>query len=861
MKNKYEVKILKPIVEGQNKGDINWMDKKGAELYQKEGLVKIIDKKYLAKQNKKLTPTKTKSITQQEETSITNPKNSNSCMVEEFIKRHKEFKGDKYIDVFIGDDKKTEKPPVSKIFNIRTNTSEEIKKYSVFVNRSPYGVFLNFNSLCRGRRIKKNVEKILYVFIDLDDAVEEHNTLLKQTLNSWGITYCYNAKSGGGFHILIPVELDCSKEDNVKYFLTYLKENICNKVDVATYTNERLIRFPKSLHNKYDDVRELETLHTHTPTKEEIDKNTILVLEHQLQQKKGKKDIIYQTSIKREDSFFSNILNNQDGWRSYWDVLNTTKEKHNNFIKNLGFFIANYPEYKPLATTFLNNWESGRVSAMLNWEKKAKEFGTNVLYFELLKWARKNKATDFIKLLEIQTKDDFLDRYEIYYLDDEKKDSAYLLYYPEKKYYVQKSLIEVLQTIVYNASEKGVDLANKFNLNSMDKWDEFSYKKQQSIVLSTLEKKLNDERRIKLVFNVNYEPTDDKFIYFENKKYFNIYNKTTLWDFYKKQNKYSFPNIQDLILNLVGGDEKSYIYFNKWLAWIVQNPTDKLPTAIIFQGKQGSGKGTFKNLILDNIFGSNCQEINQTHLESSFNEYLCGKQIIVANEVTHNENRLTLPNVLKNLVTDPLITISRKFKKEITGRNFTHWIFCSNSDNPIKIDVDDRRYSVFQSEKLKGGGKNASKFVQQLISNLDYELKEYISYLKSLDVKFEEVHEPIMTQAKEEIIELNKNSVERFLEYLNNFHDLETAFDTLEQLRLSSKQTNNETKVILTDLFYLAYKNYCHKFEERGKFNKQTFSKQLSNKMIKATVKYIPEEKKNYRVYDLEEINNVVRSS
>lgn len=43
MKNKTKVEILEPIIEGQKKGDINYMKNKDALYYAKEGLVKILD--------------------------------------------------------------------------------------------------------------------------------------------------------------------------------------------------------------------------------------------------------------------------------------------------------------------------------------------------------------------------------------------------------------------------------------------------------------------------------------------------------------------------------------------------------------------------------------------------------------------------------------------------------------------------------------------------------------------------------------------------------------------------------------------------------------------------------------------------
>lgn len=733
-----------------------------------------------------------------------------------------------FVEIFAGDDKKKEKKIYSQCFDLNKSSIEDIKTQIDTYNIGSYGVFMNFNPLRQNRRLKDNISKIKFIFIDLDDANETHNDLIKETLDKWKIKYSYNAQSGHGYHFLIPIELESKEELKVKAFLTYLKENVCSKVDVATYTNERLLRCPESIHKKDDIEKELKTLFCSETSKQQIKKNTENFVKYQTESKKGKVDLVYLDSIKREDVFFSKILNSKDKWKEYYKYLNNSEDRNDIFVKNLGFFVSKDDLKKEMAKAFLVGWEKSRIGALEGWIKKARQYDTNVLYYELLKWAKKHKSKEFIKLLQEQTKETLFDKYEIYFLDDEKKENAYLLYYPEKNYFVQKSFHEVLITIYYDCKEQGIDLITYFGLDQWDKWDGLSFRKQQIILYDTLHKKLDTQNRIKKIHNINYEPSDNKFIYLDNRKYFNIYTKTELWDLQPKKEINGFPHIKELIMNLVGDDEKSYNYFNKWLGWQLQNPTKKLPTAVIFQGRQGSGKGTLLDLVLSNIFGDNVQEINQTHLESSFNEYLMGKQMIIANEVMHNENRQTLPNVLKNLVTDSVITISRKFKKEIKCNNYTHWIFCTNSDNPIKIEDDDRRYSVFYSEKLKGGGKKAYKFRQDLMKNLDYELKQYVSHLKNLKIESFEVYQPIFTKAKQEIIDLNKDTIVKFLEDLPKYENINDMFIKIFGNDKELHYIGDGFISIDTDCLYRAYVEWCNKLHYKGVFQKQNFSKKLS---------------------------------
>jgi len=843
-----KVKILIPFNKGQEVGDLGNMEKKNALKYEKEGVVEIIKSR-----KKNLVEKQTKNIKMKKSN-----KNAYELMYERFKGLNKEV----YSQIFAADDRKKEKKIYSNFFDIKKTDDLKIRQEAEHYNIATYGVFTNINPLNSQKRIKDNIIQIQNVFIDLDHANEGDNELIKSFLNKNNIFYWYNAKSGNGYHILIPVDMKTEQEDKVKGFLTYLHNNICNKVDIATYTNERLMRFPNSIHNKNEDSFELQTLEIFETTKEVLENNNSKILEYQLEQKKGIKDKYYVESIKKKDIFFSEILNNVSKWKNYKEYLDNAENRNNNFVKNLAIFVRQNNDYSEKAISFLSNWEPSRIQHVEGWMKKAKDLNMNINYAELYKWCKENNITEWLDLLKNQMEDSFFDDFEVYYLEDEKTESKFLLYYPEKNYYIQTSEFELLNTLYFEAEEKGIDLEDYFNMKELyedyeNKSFKFKLKEQKNQVWRVL----HQEKRIKKVFNINYRPEELKFIILNGKRYFNIYNRNSLFEYFHKSKKYHFPHIQELIENLTGEDKEGIDYLYKWLGWIIQNPTEKLPTAIILQGKQGSGKGTFKNLILDTIFGhDNVQEINQTHLESSFNEYLMGKQIIVANEVMHNDNRQTLPNVLKNLVTDPQITISRKFKKEIVGNNYTHWIFCTNSDNPIKIEEDDRRYTVFYSQKLKKGGTKAAKFIKELRENLEFEIKEFVSYLRSLDINFEDVHEPYMTKAKEDIIELNKDSVSRFVEYLKQFDNLvEAHLKIVGNHKINYKtQTNSEDKFLLVEDFYKLYHVWCKETNEYGAYNKQNFGRKIINFGIKNNVKKIND--KTLRVYDAHLIENVLLS-
>jgi hypothetical protein len=772
----------------------------------------------------------------------------------------KNLQEDCYVNVFSCDDKKKDMKRYNFFYNLKTKTLDEIYQECFFYNVGTFGSFVSLNPLTRDTRKKEFVKKINFVFIDLDNATEDDFEGVKTYLDSKGFVFTYTAKTGGGYHIVLSVNLENTEEIYVKNFLNFLHTQISSKVDISTGDMTRLIRVPESTHFKKDPLM-LDTLSFQVPNDENIKENTLLIQSFKIENKLELSNQEYQQEIKREDVFFSSILQSNNKWDNYKKYLDKATQRNNIFLKNLGIFLRERPKYKTDAVFFIDTWEKSRNQALEGWIKKASDNNMRINYLELLKWCKDNNIKEWEDLLQEQLKTSFLDAYELYFLEEEKKENSVIVYFTEKDYYVQKSMEEVILNIFYDCKEKGLDLVEELNLKLMhEKWEEFTFKKQMSLILDQIRRLLEQQNRVKLIYNLNYKPDESKFITENKKRYYNIYKPSPKITHLKEPtDSFDFSHIKELILNLCGNDEVNYDWFIQWLAFQIQNPLVKLPTATIFQGEQGTGKGVFKTHILDWLFGDNCQEINQTHLESPFNEYLLGKQMIIANEVMHNENRQTLPNILKNIISDEHITIQRKFRKDLVIRNYTHWIFCTNSDNPIKIEEDDRRYSVFKSKKLKGGGINAQKFVKELIENKPHELPHFLQYLKTLEVDEFLVTNPLETEAKKDIQELNKNSLERFLDYLREWVDMKQATDTLLNGKfVYMTEETTDGHALSTDLLYLIYEAYCEKYGERGLFNKLTFAKKLKSKKIESSPRYFTSRKSTVKSILLDDLKKVI---
>lgn len=359
-------------------------------------------------------------------------------------------------------------------------------------------------------------------------------------------------------------------------------------------------------------------------------------------------------------------------------------------------------------------------------------------------------------------------------------------------------------------------------------------------------------KEIKIIDNINYIPEETELFKEDEDTYFNTYRKEQILNEDIKDVKDKFKTIKKVILNLVGHDEDAYTYLTKWIAWQIQNPTKRLATSIILQGEQGTGKTLFCTYVLRYIFNKNFCEVGQSDINKEHNDYIMGKQIIVANEVIHSDTKYIVSEKLKNYVSDDYVSIIRKYRDSLNVRNYAQWIFVSNNQVPIKIEKGDRRYSVFRSKKLKDG----FQLFQTLKENQHNEVLGFIKYLKELEVRFDEVNTPFHNMARNDLIEANLNSIESFfgaveeqegIDNLNKQYTGKTGYGWKNDLKYI---VNSNTTYITLDCLYKLYLRFCDDAGIKKTFGRNGFTSMLKHLNYRVTVTK-DEEKKSCRVMEL----------
>jgi len=274
---------------------------------------------------------------------------------------------------------------------------------------------------------------------------------------------------------------------------------------------------------------------------------------------------------------------------------------------------------------------------------------------------------------------------------------------------------------------------------------------------------------------------------------------------------YDFPTIKKVIMNLCENNTEYYNWTMSWFAFLYQNPCYRFNTSIMFIGAKGSGKGMLSRA-LKRIFEHCCYIGNSKDLSSNFNAQLLeGKLLLLANEILDQQKKYQFSNDLKEMITEPEISVEKKFQDRYNAKNYIKCIFFSNSSNPINIEEGDRRFSVFKSKKLNIPHEILRRYHEDTDGFFTKEVLGLCSYLNKLTTDQSIAINPIMTPAKQDIAIIN----------LTDFKAM--MLDIMEQQEKNWVNTTNgyymEQKVL--------YICYVEEANPRDKLSRKKFGSRL----------------------------------
>ncbi|MDR6303062.1 hypothetical protein GGQ85_000743 [Nitrobacter vulgaris] len=172
-------------------------------------------------------------------------------------------------------------------------------------------------------------------------------------------------------------------------------------------------------------------------------------------------------------------------------------------------------------------------------------------------------------------------------------------------------------------------------------------------------------------------------------------------------------HIRDIIAD---GDDASFDYIIRWIAWGFQNPTKQAEVALVLLSKEkGTGKGFLARALCE-IYGAHGLHISQrSHLVGKFNAHFAQAAFVFCDEALWPGNHDD-EGPLKALVTEPTMQIEPKGVNAYRMPNALKIVMASNNDWVVPASGDERRYAVFQASDRR---KQDHRYFERLRAEIE----------------------------------------------------------------------------------------------------------------------------------------------
>ena len=184
---------------------------------------------------------------------------------------------------------------------------------------------------------------------------------------------------------------------------------------------------------------------------------------------------------------------------------------------------------------------------------------------------------------------------------------------------------------------------------------------------------------------ITFDPTGKT----EKRGYYNIWK-----GFAYSAVKGNCAKFKSHIMNVICcGNLRYYSYVWQWCSLLFQKPHEIPEVALLLKGLQGTGKGVFVKT-LGKLLAKHFLHLDSTErLIGHFNSHMKNAVLVFADEAIWEGDKKSLGK-LKAMISEELASIEQKGKDIITMKNYRHFIFASNEENPVHLDADDRRFFV-----------------------------------------------------------------------------------------------------------------------------------------------------------------------
>jgi putative DNA primase/helicase len=243
-----------------------------------------------------------------------------------------------------------------------------------------------------------------------------------------------------------------------------------------------------------------------------------------------------------------------------------------------------------------------------------------------------------------------------------------------------------------------------------------------------------------------------------------------------------------------------------WMAYPLQHVGAKLRTAVIMHGDEGAGKNFLFDRLVE-IYGEYGALVGQDELEDKFNDWRSRKLFIIGDEVSSRQELVHNKNRLKALITSPTVQINPKNLPRREEANHINVGFLSNELQPLALDNSDRRYLVIYTPRMRERAFYANLKAWAEAGGVAHFYHYLLEYPTG---DFDQYAPAPLTEAKMDLIDLNRKSPERFwIEWASGELDLPYHSCSVAQA-------------------YKAYEKYAQRIGDRWPMQRNVFTRMLT---------------------------------
>lgn len=326
---------------------------------------------------------------------------------------------------------------------------------------------------------------------------------------------------------------------------------------------------------------------------------------------------------------------------------------------------------------------------------------------------------------------------------------------------------------------------------------------------------------IERAYKIGYYPEKKSFITDSTTNYliFNLWHPTKLI-----AEEGPIEPFLNFINYLFGGDSD---FLLTWMAMLAQNKRPRY-MCILYSKENQVGKSSILGEILRQICGPhNTCQINKRTLESGFNGYLKGKQLVIIEELFASYRKLEIYNNFKEMITDKYIMINEKRVKLANIENFAAFLAFTNYSDALYLQEDDPRVLVLGCEKKPLDKELYKKLFYTIFEKPFPAMINHIyHYLKNMDIEEEIFRDAPNTSFKSKMVSHSRSLEEEIWEdiilennpltYANYFicplivvKNIEKAFDIKLSMRklkvLIEKHNYRKERIQIERIRYIVY--------------------------------------------------------